>query len=385
MKKLSFSRATIITVVVLCALLGISIWFGKAAASTEHFHRKNLAYLETKRENAKALSGAASASSVLISMLPDDTATPFANQIANISTQFLIILSALTAEQDLLMITGEIAFCWLIPFAIVFLILFVLVQRKLFLQLGVKLLICGLSVFLVVPLSLQITRMADTSYQEMVDDTLAQSQAFEEAMNGKPLTGAKTSDSQSEALTEDTLSGESAMTIAETESSGLSDLTTEADTQPLTEKSKKKESKEKKTWYETTCDTITNAAHSVQDTAQSAVTGMSELADDATALAKDTAEQIKDTAIKVADGVGNAADSTVDFVLGIPDLPQKAAALLDSFTEAFVLMMVTTCVLPIFVLLGCVWIMNMLLSIDPDWDGAKLYRSARKSSSHKKS
>ena len=68
-------------------------------ASSSKFHADRIAYLEEKRDNAKALIGGANVTAFLISMIPDDTATPNANQIASIGKDFLIILSALTAEQ----------------------------------------------------------------------------------------------------------------------------------------------------------------------------------------------------------------------------------------------------------------------------------------------
>jgi hypothetical protein len=45
-----------------------------------------------------------------------------------------------------------------------------------------------------------------------------------------------------------------------------------------------------------------------------------------------------------------------------------AADLLNSLIDAFVLMIVTTCVLPIVVLIGLLWIVNQLLNIHLDWE-----------------
>ena len=66
----------VLSILIMGALMGVSIWFGSSVASTEEFHKKDIAYLAEKQNNAKALSGSASAASVLVSMLPEDTATP---------------------------------------------------------------------------------------------------------------------------------------------------------------------------------------------------------------------------------------------------------------------------------------------------------------------
>ncbi len=414
--KAHFSRIQIISAAILCILLGISVLFGKTAASSEQFHQKNLDYLESKRENAKALSGAASASSLLISLIPDDAGTPVANQISNLGTHFLIILSALTAEQKLLTITGEISFCWLVPFAIIFLLFFVFLQRKLFLQMGVKLLICAIAIFTVVPLTIQITRMADSTYQETVENTLEQSKELEDTIQSSALYKKKASalsesdlqeelstSGQNGITTESALTAAGSMTETLTSENASTETVTENDSQPSSvpdtegteafesseEKTTEKASK-KKHWYVNAWDTISGAADTVSNTAHNAITGISEFADSAADtlghaadsaadFAENAAGHISDAASTVSDTVISVTDSTVSFFQNIPELPEKAAELLDSFTESFVIMMVTTCVLPIFVLFGCVWILNMLLSIDPDWDGMKLFRSARKS------
>ncbi len=496
-----FNKVTLISALILCAMIGVSIWFGAARASQEDFHQTNLAYLESKRDNAKALSGAASVTSLLISMIPDDTATPIANQIATIGTNFLIILSALTAEQSLLMITGKISFCYLLPFALFFLILFIFIQRKLFLQLGIKLLVCALAIYAVVPLTIQITRMGDSSYEEAVNETLEQSQKMEEVMEGKGISvpadtavngespdgsvpaaeeilteGSALNESGAEGSgagssgTEDAGAGSSgtedagagrldtgaagtetagadnaSVTAADTETadadatgtdamgtdttgtdaastektntdgSGTKAADTESETAGAAASGTKETQTEKKAWYARAWDSITdtaghirdttkemadaavgalsntadsvvttasNAADTVSDAASQAVDSVSEAASNAADTVSDAASQavdsVSDAASSVASSVDSAVNSTSSFVQNIPELPNQAAELLNSYIESFVIMIVTTCILPILILLGLVWILNLLLSIDPDWDGAKLYRSARK-------
>ncbi len=49
---------------------------------------------------------------------------------------------------------------------------------------------------------------------------------------------------------------------------------------------------------------------------------------------------------------------------GIPDLPKKAATLADQYVDAFVVMLVTTCIIPILTILAAIWATNLILSID---------------------
>ncbi len=415
--KNRFSKGSLVCALIICALIGVSIWFGTAKASQKEFHKTNLAYLESKRDNAKALSGAASATSLLISMIPEDTATPIANQIAALGTHFLIVLSALTAEQSLLMITGKITFCYLLPLALLFLLLFVFIQRKLLLQIGVKLLVCGLAIYAVVPLTIQITRMGDSSYEEAVDKTLEQSQEMEKMLGGENLSTENQEDASTEGetpvteaagkKTEDTEAAGAEATgkkdsdseTALTESTGNRAADAEkkdsVEKNPETKDPDMKDSENKTSgsgkkpeedleWYEqawnSVTDTANQAGEAAQDLADSAAEALSDTADAIADTSLEAASSLSDAASSFASGIESAVNSTATFMKNVPELPEKAAELLNSFIEAFVIMIVTTCILPIVILLGLIWILNLLLNIDPDWDGAKLYRSARKTS-----
>ena len=427
------SRTRILSILVLGVLIGISIWFGLAFASTEEFHHKDIAYLEEKQNNAKALSASASAASVLISLLPEDTATPLANQIAEIGRDFLIVLSALAAEQYLLTITGRITFCWLIPIALGILILFVLMRRKLFLQIGVKLAIAGCVLYMLVPLTLRITRLVDGPYEEAVDKSLQQSKEIEEAFHYNEdgivmpgMSGTETeaegetaaqSETQTAAQAETQTAAQDAAqteTQAEVQTEVQSELQTVSQTEKREsekepeKKPKKKKPKKKKPWYERlwdaiagtasdaadtvskvpekvantasgAADKVTDAAHKIADTASDAVHNVADAAHKAADTASDAAQKaadttsdavqkVSDTASTAVGKVVEAGEKVIDVAEMTPQVPQMAADLLNNLINAFVLMIVTTCVLPLFVLIGLLWVMNQVLNINPDWE-----------------
>lgn len=367
----------VLSILILGALMGVSIWFGSSVASTEEFHKKDIAYLAEKQNNAKALSGSASAASVLVSMLPEDTATPLANQIADIGRDFLIVLSALAAEQSLLTITGRVTFCWMIPIALCILVLFVLLRRKMFLQIGIRLAIAGIVVYMLVPVTLRITRLADKPYEEAVNQSLQQSQEIEDAFryneSGIVMPGMSGTAVQGTAS-----AGGNAR---ETEdAAGSAALQTEAMTQPQTEtkadaktpaqsedtvKISDKKPKRKKPWYEQVWNYITGGAATVVDEA-SKVTGKA--VDAATAATR----ELSDKASKALDRVIEAGEQAKAMAEMVPQVPQMAADMLNSLIDAFVLMIVTTCVLPIAVLIGLLWVMNQIFNIDYDWRKLRL-------------
>ena len=393
-------RIRVLTILAFGCLIGISIWFGCVYASSETFHHKDIEYLEGKQNNAKALSASASAASVLVSLLPEDTATPLANQISDIGRDFLIVLSALTAEQYLLTITGNIAFCWLVPIALAIMILFVLLRRKMFLQIGVKLAIAGCVLFMLVPVTLRITRLVDSPYMEAVDTSLQQSREIEDAFHynedGVVMPGMKDgtanlqteSEGQAEILAKER-KGENKEKEPEEKEPEEKEPEKKKPEEKEPEKKKpeekepekkkpeerepeekkpeekepeeKKKAEEKKPWYERVWHSVAGAASSAADTASHVPGKVADAASDAAHKISDTAQAAADKMIEVGESIGSVASMA-------PEIPQMAANLLNSLINAFVLMIVTTCVLPLFVLIGMLWITHQILNINLDWE-----------------
>ena len=274
----------------------ISFTFGQLVASSPAHHAKRIDYLEEKQNNAKALIGAASVTALLISLTPDDMATPNADQIANIGKDFLIVLAAVTAEQYMLTITGFIAFCIIIPIGLFLLLLYLIFKGDTWKQLGVKLCIFGLVLYSIVPVSIRISGLIEDTYQEAVNETLKASEELKQEFD-----------------------------LAEAETEGLD----------LSEFEGDEETEAKKPWYEAVAGTISDAGNAVGETISGA-----------------------------AEGAKRAVGSVVGAVTSIPDLPEKAAALVNRFIDAFVVMLVTTCVLPVLTMLGAVWVVNLVLGTD---------------------
>ena len=283
----------VVIILVLAVLIAASIIFGNTTASSSKFHSKRIAYLEEKRTNAKALIGGASVTAFLISMIPDDTATPNANQIANIGKDFLIILSALTAEQYMLTITGYLSFCWIIPIALVLLILYNWSGGRHWGQMAIKLLVFGIALYYAVPISIKVSGLIEDTYQETVNSTLQASQELKDDFHY--------------------------VETSETETEVTAEMETEPD----------------KTWLASVTDTIAGAGEAVGDAVGSA-----------------------------AEGAKNAFGSAVDFIEKVPGLPKKAADLANRYVDAFVIMLVTTCIIPVLTLLATVWMINLILGTD---------------------
>ena len=102
-----------------------------------------------------------------------------------------------------------------------------------------------------------------------------------------------------------------------------------------TESVKETEPQDEKSWLDSVTDTIAGAGAAVGDAVGD-----------------------------VAEGAKDVFGSTVDFIQTIPGLPKKAADLADQYMNAFVIMLVTTCIIPILTLLATVWMINLILGTD---------------------
>ena len=406
-------RIRIISILVLGALIGVSIWFGCALASSESFHHKDIVYLEEKQNNAKALSASASTASVLISLLPQDTATPLANQISNVGRDFMIILSALSTERYLLTITGRATFCWLIPIGLGLVILFVLLRRKLFLQIGLKLAIAGCVIYMLVPVTLRITRMIDSSYEEVVGTSLEQSKEIQDALhfseNGILLPGmsadtVKTeadaniipdqqAEIQSAVQTQEPNDSQSvqASSVAadarqqvqkDSQSAQASSVAADArqqvqkDSQPAQASSvaadagkqaQKQNPEEELPWYEELWNGFTGIVSDAVNIASGFVETAANTFEEIGHAVTDAINAVSDMAATAVDEVADAGEKAIAAAEMIPQIPQMASDLLNSLIDAFVLMIVTTCVLPIAVLIGLLFVMNQVLITNYDW------------------
>lgn len=126
--------------------------------------------IDAKKNNVLALTTSTIALSAAISALPDDTGTPVAEQLTQLSGNLGIVLAVLYLEKYLLTIFGFLSFGVLVPMA------FALFAGSLFLHgrlstghtlfiLGVRILLVGIIAVAVVPASVWVTQRIDETYQ----------------------------------------------------------------------------------------------------------------------------------------------------------------------------------------------------------------------------
>lgn len=155
---------------ILIALFSVFV-VAKYAASTE-VHAKTIASLDEKKVTVMELTAASTAASAAITLIPGDTGTPIADKLADLSSYFLVVLCAIYLEKYLLTITGYASFTILIPLACVLYSISVFAKDRSWNYLAKKLLIFGIAIFLVIPASIKVSDLIETTYQSSIEETI---------------------------------------------------------------------------------------------------------------------------------------------------------------------------------------------------------------------
>ncbi len=305
---MNFNKQKCITAVILLlvAILSITV-IGKYASAPEN-HQKTITSLDEKKQTVMELTAASTVTSALITLLPGDTATPIAEKMADVSGYLLVVLCAIYLEKYLVTITGYVAFTYLIPIACGLWILNLAFENATVRKLAAKLAVFGIAIFLVVPASVKISDLIGDTYQAQIEATI------EDARNTQNIlenSGVADDDDDTNA----------------TETPGIG--TTEVP------------------------GTVTGNVQEKESNNSGSVSNIFDWAKDAISGAKDSVTNV----------VENVTVSTEELV-------QKVENSLNHFIEAVAVMIITSCVIPMLVLLLFFWMVKIVL--DVDLSGAKI-------------
>jgi Ca2+/Na+ antiporter len=209
-------------------------------------------------------------------------------------------MSALVLEKYLVTLTGFVVFNFLIPVVCVLLLLFFLLNREAYLHGAMRLLAFSLALFLLVPVSVRLSRFIEDTYQDL---QVAVSSALEQ--------------DQSDLYVEDASASVSESPAAE-ESPVAPPVQTPAE--------------ESQAWW------------------QKALNGLTGRAEEAGSAVQEQIDKIKE------DIAGIAQEVTV--------APEKLSRLLNHYIEVVSVLIVTSCVIPVLVFLAFYALVKMLFNLD---------------------
>ena len=165
-----------VKILALLLVAAISFFYAASWISDTEFVKDSLESVEQSNQTVMAFSAATLSTSLAITALPDDFATPLAESLADMNVYFIAILVVLLLEKILIIYGIKLTFGLLIPCAcIVAAIAFA--SKKNFLQsFAVRLCILGLSVAFVVPCSTHITKYVAADLTAYVEETISETE-----------------------------------------------------------------------------------------------------------------------------------------------------------------------------------------------------------------
>jgi hypothetical protein len=174
------SRLRIAGIVAAIAVGLLSFFVVGSFFSKPETFAKTVSVLDQKKDTVMSLVAASTGSSAAISLLPGDAGTPIAEKLADFSEYFLLILCVLYAEKYLLTIIPYGVFKGLIPLTCALFIAGRIWNPRLLDKQGFKLLLIGIALLLVIPLSVRTSDMIYNTYQDSIDTTIASAEALTE-------------------------------------------------------------------------------------------------------------------------------------------------------------------------------------------------------------
>ena len=269
----------ILTIVIPLVIALLSFFVVAKWATNVETYARTIASLDEKKKNVMELTAASTAASAAITLIPGDVATPIATKLADISGYFVIVICAIYLEKYLLTILGYAAFKVLIPLGCGFYAATAFSKRPFFRATAMKLFAFAAAIMLIVPASVKVSDMIETTYGESINATLTAATETVESL-----------ESNAESMV-----AEAAETAGDEAEGGGSELS----------------------WWEKLTGTVTSAAGDLVTAAKEKM---------------------------------SVATSTFERVL-------------NNMIEALAVMIVTSCVIPILVLVFFVWLIKLVFNI----------------------
>lgn len=139
--------------------------------------QQTIEHLDESQNTVMTFSGTTIATSLAISALPDDFASPLANTVSDLNTYFIFMFAVIFVEKLIVVEGTGIALTLIIPAACLLYMIYVLSDKELFRSFSSKLLILGISLIVVIPVSTHFTEHVCADYLVYVDETIAEADA----------------------------------------------------------------------------------------------------------------------------------------------------------------------------------------------------------------
>ena len=173
--------------VILIILALFSILIAHPIFSTPNgYYKKYISSIDEQKKTATSLSATAAATSALITSLPDDWATPVAEQMAEVSKAFLIVLAVLYTEKYMMPMLGSFSTGLIIPIALIVLAISNKKKEKNHWKIYARrILILAITSIFIIPFGIYVSNSIestfDNSIQNVYNESIQTEQEFSKA------------------------------------------------------------------------------------------------------------------------------------------------------------------------------------------------------------
>lgn len=300
MPKLTEKNKRILMIVVPIVIALISIFVCARFFTNEATYQGVIDSIDDSKNKVLALMGSSTAASAAISILPGDICTPIAQELAQISSYFVIVLCALYLEKFLLTVIGFLSCYIIIPVACFIFVADVFLDRDYLKAAWKKLLVFGIAIILIIPTSVFISDRINDAYGKdiatIIDDAKEKTEAIQGDLDEAEKETAEESSDEDSVKESDSASSE--------------------------------ESEDKGFWG----NLVDNAKEKYNNT---------------------------------VDNVKNSVSDTVDSIADYTSIKTKEMEeVLNNMIEALAVLIVTSCLIPILVVLVFVWLVKIIFNLD---------------------
>ena len=176
-KDHSFGRR-LVCLVLLAAFAALSVGFISPYASSAEFHSASIATLEAQKKTAMSLTATVTAASYAVSSLPNDTATPIADELAELTGPLLVVVCVIYLEKFLLTTTGFVSFSILVPLACALFGVQLFRPGRALRLWAAKVLVFALLLFAMVPAGVTVTNLVQETFEESIEQTFVTAEKF---------------------------------------------------------------------------------------------------------------------------------------------------------------------------------------------------------------
>lgn len=173
--KSSMIRA-VIALLVLAGIVGGMVWLSKSPnspAGSQHI----LETIDAKKTTLLQLTASSAAAATVLAAVPSDATTPVASEIADLASFFSIALAALYIEKLIVLLSGTDLFFVVLCAAAMGMVLGVFLDAGWLKSWMTKLMILGIVLFLVVPVSAWVSDTAERALDSTFETTVDEAQA----------------------------------------------------------------------------------------------------------------------------------------------------------------------------------------------------------------